>query len=114
MSQIVRIRKTQMIVKEYLIQALNDHGTPVGLIDKMLDIATRYVDIKIKGCNVGFNKSGNAYDLVSRGIVGINLREITQRYVYLVARAKLEEQGFTLASEVKEKGQIHLVLRRMA
>ena len=111
MSQIVRIRKTQMIVKEYLIQALNDLGYEWQEGGR---IATRYVDIKIKGRNVGFNKSGNAYDLVSRGIVGINLRKITQRYAYHTARAKLEEQGFTLASEVKEKGQIHLVLRRMA
>ena len=43
------------------------------------------------------------------------LQQVSQRYAYHAARAKLEEQGFTLASEeVREDGRIHLVLRRMA
>ncbi len=42
------------------------------------------------------------------------LDRLTQRYAYHVARAKLEEQGFVLASEETAKdGRIHLVLRRM-
>jgi hypothetical protein len=43
------------------------------------------------------------------------LDRLTQRYAYHVTRAKLEEQGFTLATEeTRQDGQIHLVLRRMA
>jgi hypothetical protein len=43
------------------------------------------------------------------------LQQLTQRYAYQAACAKLEAQGFALASEeVKESGEIHLVLRRMA
>ncbi|HYT95612.1 MAG TPA: DUF1257 domain-containing protein [Gemmataceae bacterium] len=43
------------------------------------------------------------------------LQQLTQRYAYHVARAKLQEQGFTLVAEEKTKdGRIHLTLRRMA
>jgi hypothetical protein len=43
------------------------------------------------------------------------LNRLTQRYAYHVARAKLEEQGFTVITEETQKdGRIHLVLRRMA
>ena len=43
------------------------------------------------------------------------LRQLTQRYAYHVARAKLQEQGFTLvAEETAKDGRIHLTLRRMA
>ena len=41
------------------------------------------------------------------------LDRLTQRYAYHAARAKLEEQGFVLASEEQKDGRIHLVLRRM-
>jgi hypothetical protein len=42
------------------------------------------------------------------------LDRLTQRYAYLVARAKLAEQGFDLVSEKAQEGErIHLVLRRM-
>ena len=43
------------------------------------------------------------------------LSRLTQRYAYHAARAKLEEQGFSLVTEEVEEGErIHLVLRRMA
>ena len=43
------------------------------------------------------------------------LDQLTQRYAYHAARAKLTEQGFDLVSEETAKdGRIHLVLRRMA
>ena len=43
------------------------------------------------------------------------LERLTQRYAYHAARAKLQEQGFSVVrEEVQENGQIHLVLRRMA
>ena len=56
--------------------------------------------------------------MVVREVLGTSqekfLQQVTQRYAYCAARAKLEEQGFALASEqVQEDGQIHLVLRRM-
>jgi hypothetical protein len=111
MSQIARIKKTQMVVKEHLVQALQDLG---HAWQEGGTVAGRRVDIKIEGRNVGFRKSGKAYDLVTRGMAGIDLRKLTQRYAYQAARAKLEEQGFTLANETQEKGRIHLVLRRMA
>jgi hypothetical protein len=100
-----------MVIREHLIQALDDlgHAWQSGGA-----VVGRAVDIKLKGRNVGFTKSGNAYAVVSRGAAGVNLRKLTQRYAYHAARAKLEEQGFALANETTEKGQIHLVLRRMA
>lgn len=43
------------------------------------------------------------------------LDQLTQRYAYHVARAKLAEQGFDLVSEEAREGErIHLVLRRVA
>jgi hypothetical protein len=100
-----------MVEKEYLLQALTDSGY---MWEEGGQIRGRQVDIKIKGREVGFRRTGNSYSMLSRGQSARILKKVTQRYVYLVARAKLEAQGFTLASEAKEKGQIHLVLRRMA
>lgn len=121
MSQIVRIRKTQMVEREYLTGALEDMGhqwqenARLGLFG----LFGRRVDIKIRGMNVGFNKSGSAYDIVMVGGFSVKNRDLlqalTQRYAYQAARAKLEAQGFSLASEeVREDGRIHLTLRRMA
>jgi hypothetical protein len=43
------------------------------------------------------------------------LGKLAQRYAYHVARAKLQEQGFTLVAEENTRdGRIHLTLRRMA
>lgn len=115
MSQIIRIRKTQMVEREYLVRALEDLGYTwaengrVGLLGPK-------VDIKVRFHNVGFRKAGRAYEMVARGLSAQNkfLQQVTQRYSYCAARAKLEEQGFALASEeVREDGRIHLVLRRM-
>jgi hypothetical protein len=57
--------------------------------------------------------------LIGGGIRGIDqerfLQQVTQRYAYHAARAKLDEQGFSLVSEEVQEGErIHLVLRRMA
>ena len=119
MSQLTRIR-TQMVEKEYLTQALEDlgyaweeGGVKVGLFGPR-------VDVKIRGRNIGFRKAGRTYEMVAGdwGFLGISrtrfLQRMTQRYAYHAARAKLEEQGFTLASEEVQEGErIHLVLRRM-
>jgi len=73
------------------------------------------------GYEIGFHKSGDSYEVVADwwGIRQIHrdefLRQLSQRYAYQVARAKLEDQGFELVSEeVEQKGRIHLTLRRMA
>ena len=127
MSHFTRI-KTQMVEKEYLTRALTDlsyayedgnvevrgyggNRTPVEL-----RIAT-----KNPGYDIGFRKAGDAYEVVADwwGIRDTNqrqfLQQVTQRYAYHAARAKLEAQGLAVArEEVQEGGRIHLVLRRMA
>lgn len=126
MSHFTRI-KTQMVQKVHLVQALKDLGYtyeegPV-LIRGFAGQKTQ-VEIKVptqgRGYDIGFSKSGDAYEVVADwwGIRGVNkqkfLQQVTQRYAYHAALAKLEEQGFALVSEeARESGQIHLVLRRM-
>ena len=120
MSVITRITNTQIVDREFLIKALEDlgyaweEGGGLGLRGAQLDI-------KLKGFAAGFTKSGGYYSFIARGRrqavkkkTQKDLKRIVQRYVYHAARAKLEAQGFTLAQEdVKEDGQIHLILRRM-
>ncbi len=112
--------------KEYLMQALEDLGYACeegGVEIRGFGRQRQQVDIKVKtrGYDVGFRKAGNSYEIVADwwGVWGTNrekfLQQVTQRYAYHAARAKLEERGFTLSSEdVQEDGQIHLVLRRIA
>ena len=125
MSHFTRIR-TQMIEKEYLIQALQDLEYKYEVGDAQIRGFGRQrqeVSIRVKtpGYDVGFRKAGKVYELVADwwGVRGTNrtefLQRITQRYAYHAARAKLEEQGFTLVSEEVQAGnRIHMVLRRMA
>jgi hypothetical protein len=121
MSAITHITKTQMVEREFLTKALED----LGYAWEEGGSVTRFgpkLDIKIKGQLAGFKKSGGGYDFVARGRrrkvqrdVQQDLKKIIQRYIYHAACAKLQAQGFTLArEEVRESGQIHLVLRRMA
>ncbi len=116
MSQIVRISRTQMIERECLIQALEDLGH-TWKENTRLGLAGPRVDIKIRRRNIGFRKAGKVYEMVTRGLSIRQqsfLQQVTQRYIYHVTRTKLEEQGFTLASEeIQQDGRIHLVLRRM-
>jgi hypothetical protein len=117
-----------MVEKEYLKQALQDLGYTCE--EGSLEIRgyggqrTR-VEIKIAttspGYDIGFRQVGESYELVADwwGIRDINreqfLQQVTQRYAYHTARAKLEEQGFALVNEEVQEGQrLHLVLRRMA
>ena len=131
MSHFSRIR-TQMVEKEPLLAALADLGYAYEEGDvEIRGWLGRRVRVEIKipsrnpGYDVGFRKQGapgaEAYECVADwyGVRGISqerfLRELAQRYAYQVARAKLEEQGFTLVNEETQKdGRIHLVLRRMA
>lgn len=118
--------KTKIVEKEYLKQALSDlgHAYQDGNVQirgyngnrTQVEIA---VPTKSSGYDIGFRKSGNAYEAVADwwGIRDINqghfLQQVNQRYAYHAARAKLEEQGFSLVSEEVQEGErIHLVLRR--
>jgi hypothetical protein len=108
-----------MVEKEYLTEALEDLGYAWTSNGRIGLLGPR-VDIKIRRRNVGFRKAGKTYEMVAGdwSFLGISrkefLQQMTQRYAYHVARAKLEEQGFALSSEeVQQDGRIHLVLRRM-
>ena len=82
------------------------------------------VDIRVKlekSYDLGFQKVGNVFEAVAdwsrvRGLdQEIFINQVSQRYAYHAAKAKLEEQGFTLVEEqTTSSGQIHLVLRRLA
>ncbi|NVM26588.1 MAG: DUF1257 domain-containing protein [Desulfobacterales bacterium] len=127
MSHFTRI-KTQIVEQEYLIRALEDLGYAYeegnvrirGYGGQRTSVEIK-VSTKSPGYDIGFRKVGNTYEIVADwwGVRGISqkkfVEQVTQRYAYHAARAKLEEQGFTLASEEMQEGErIHLVLRRMA
>lgn len=119
--------KTRMVEKAHLLTALKDLGyAPVeGLVEirGYLGERTR-AEIKIATDNpeydIGFRKAGDAFECVADwyGLKKFDrqgfLDRLMQRYAYHATRAKLEEQGFAIASEeVHKDGRIHLVLRRM-
>ena len=121
MSQIVRIRihLTQMKDKELLMQAIEEAG--YTCTQRKVGLFGFREEIRLHEKQISFRKSGDTYEMVSRNVGGAAqiLREITQHYtqrhIYQVTRAKLEAQGFAVASEEQQKdGRIHLVLRRMA
>lgn len=124
MSHISRI-KTKIVEKEFLLRALSDLGYPVEegeLALKGFSAFTTTVEIKIPlrfSNPIGFRRNGDAYEIVADwwGVRGVKrdqfVNQVTQRYAYHAARARLEEQGFDLIEEVQEKGEIRLVLRRM-
>ncbi len=117
MSQIVRLRlhKTQMKDKELLIRAIQDAG--YACEQPKYTLFGFKAEIRLRGRRIGFNKSGEFYEMVSRerSNAALILQDITQRYIYHLTRKKLEAQGFAVASEETQKdGRIHLVLRRMA
>lgn len=116
--------KTQMVEKEYLLQALRDLGYAVEEGDLSIggfgrQKANVEIRVQTKGYAVGFDRTAGGYQLVGDwfGVKGISrtrfLREVTQRYAYNATRARLEEQGFALVDEDRQAdGRIHLVLRR--
>jgi predicted AlkP superfamily pyrophosphatase or phosphodiesterase len=118
--------KTQIIEKEYLKQALSDLGHTYqdgniqirGYQGNRTDVEIK-VPTKNSAYDIGFRKSGNAYEIVADwwGIRDIKqdqfIQQVFHRYAYHAAKAKLEEQGFSLVSEeVQKEERIHLVLRR--
>ena len=109
MSHISRI-KTRMEVKEYMLKAIEDLGykyeegnLPLsGFVDHV------YVDVKIPmrlSFDIGFRSTSKGYEIIADwwGVRGIKRKEFTdrlmQRYAYHAAKAKMEEQGFSLVSE---------------
>jgi hypothetical protein len=125
MSHISRI-KTKIVERELLLKALADLGYPVEegeLKVNGFNVAGMPVEIKIPlrfSYPIGFQRSGETYEIVADwwGVRGIKQQEfvnqVMQRYAYHATRARLEEQGFDLIEEIQEKGEIRLVLRRMA
>ena len=119
--------KTKIVEKEYLKQALSElgHNYQEGNIQiRGYQGIQTPVAIKIltknTGYDIGFRQSDNAYEIVADwwGIKDIKqdqfLQQVSQRYAYHAAKAKLEEQGFSLVSEEAQEGdRIHLVLRRI-
>jgi hypothetical protein len=119
--------KTQMVEKQYLLDALKDLRYQYE--DGDVEIsgwrgAKQRAEVKVRtshaGYDIGFRKNGNCYEMIADwwGIQGISkdslAEQLNQRYAYHATRAKLESQGFTLVNEESEKdGQIRLVLRRM-
>jgi hypothetical protein len=128
MSHISRI-KTQMVEREHLVQALTDLGYACQVGDlgiRSLGAERRNVEVRIKlggvfGRQVGFAKAGSTYEMVADwwGAGSAErtqfLQQVTQRYAYHAARAKLQAQGFDLVNEeTSQDGQIRLVLRRVS
>jgi hypothetical protein len=127
MSHFTRI-KTQMVEQKLLLQALKDLGYSyeVGEVEvRGFARGKTRAEIKIhtenRNYDIGFRKAGDAYEIVADwwGVKGVKQeqfqQQVTQRYAYHAARAKLEAQGFNLVTEeVEQNGQIRLVLRRMA
>jgi hypothetical protein len=126
-SHFTRI-KTRMVEREYLVAALRDLGfqPEVGQLQARGFGGNRTaVEVKIasgnSGYDIGFRKTADGYEVVADWW-GINkvqqgpfVQQLQQRYAYQATRAKLQEQGFDLVNEEKQKdGRIHLVLRRMA
>jgi Protein of unknown function (DUF1257) len=127
MSHFTRI-KTQFVEKKYLTRSLQDlnYAYQDGNVEIRGYGGNRTsVEIKIPtdnpGYDIGFRKSGEVYELVADwyGIRNIDrqkfIAQVTQRYVYLATKDKLEAEGFSLVTEeVERDGRLHLVLRRAA
>ncbi len=126
MSHFSRL-KTQIVEKEFLLQALQDMGYTVeegelevqGFGGKAKQVEVRAM--KPHSYDIGFHKKGDHYEIVADwwGVTGTNQKDfrdrLMQRYAYRVTLSKLEAQGFSLVNEeAGEKGQVRLVLRRSA
>ncbi len=125
MSHFSRL-KTQIIEKEYLLQALSDLGYQYEegeMSVRGFNGNHAKVEVVIHrplSYDIGFRRAGDSYEIVADwfGVLGLKQKDfanqVMQRYAYHATRAKLEEQGFTLVQEETEKGQVRMVLRRMA
>jgi len=123
MSHFTTIR-TRMVDKDAIVAALRDLGHACregrGTIRDFGDGRTE-VEIRVATANpsfeIGLRKGAEGWEVVADWWgIGIDrdrfVRQLHQRYACRVARARLEEQGFAVASEESRDGRIHLVLRR--
>lgn len=123
MSHITRI-KTKIVERTHLLQALQDlgyryeeGGSIAGLLRQRADVDLRVwltpmFVVGLRHQEDGYVVEADWWGRSKEKNTFIN--RLNQRYAYVAARAKLEEQGFTLVEEQEEQGQIRLVLRRMA
>ena len=116
--------KTKMVEAEYVTQALADMGYrfEVGGTTIKGFGGREQVDIKVftRGYDIGLRRTPGGFTIVADwwGVRGVDRKQfeqqLTQRYAYHAAVARLEAQGFTLVQEETQAEQrIHLVLRRM-
>jgi hypothetical protein len=125
MSHFTKIQ-TRLTDHEFLKQALENLGYEVELDAEVRGYGgvKRSAELKIatasRGYDIGFIKGAEGYVLLADwwGIKGIDqskfVAQLTQQYARCVAKEKLRQQGFTLASEETDaNGRIHLLLRRM-
>ena len=126
MSHFSRIQ-TRLVEADFLIQALQDLGyepqsgelTVRGFGGQQAAVHIRIASPN-PGYDIGFARGEQGYTLVADwyGLPGFDRdafqKQVSGRYAYHAARARLEAQGFTLVSESQEQGQVHLVLRRVS
>lgn len=119
--------KTKLVERVHLISALRDlgHEPREDASVKGWNGSRKNADVVFTpshgSWDVGFIRGNDGtHDMVAdwMGVRGIQrgafLDQLTQRYAYRATVAKLEEQGFTLASEeVLQGGRMHLTLRRV-
>jgi len=122
----ISVIKTQMVEKKFILQALDDLGYRVEEGRFEIEGSSgkkEKIDIKINsryGNDIGLRKKKGTYEIIADwwGVLRTTEKEfsdrVNQRYAYLAVKSKLEEQGFSLASEENTDGKIHLVLRRVS
>lgn len=116
--------KTIIRSREHLLKALSDLGYRVeegkfhipGFGGQQAAVEIR-VPLRLSN-DIGFHYNGEVYEIVADwwSVFGVKRKQfvesVTQRYAYHVAVDQLQEQGFSLVKETKQKGEIHLLLRR--
>ena len=114
-----------MVDKALIFQALDDLGYKYEEGDLEIEGSRgnkTKINIKIFtrfGNDIGLMENNGIYEIIADwwGVLGITQKAfsdgLNQRYAYLAVKTRLEQQGFTLASEENNGGKIHLVLRRM-
>lgn len=124
MSHISRL-KTIMVDKAFLLLALQDLGFRYEEGEFQIRGISESTTAEIKvtyslSRDVGFTKTERGYVIVADwwGTKPSDRRKfsenIIQRYAYHATKARLEAQGFTIASEEqREDGKLHMILRRV-
>jgi hypothetical protein len=127
-TQITDVKALQAALADLGFPTVESHETAQPLYGYQGDARPQTAEVIVRrqylgwlSNDLGFTRnSGGTFDAIISEYDRVKysqewLDRLTQRYAYHATRAKLEEQGFTLASEEQTKdGQIHLVLRRLA